>query len=122
MDKRILTFLCSNFSSLYIYIVYANHTPGLSIDKTHKQENHHKMHCTGPIVISPTIASRILARSHTLAEIDLEIMSKVIPLLLLNQRRVPLSNKRKYVHEVLVNYLVKPAHEKMWLGELIVST
>ena len=55
---------------LSIYIVYANHTPGLSVDKTHKQENYHKRFFTGPIgqsVASPTadpvIGSQILARS-----------------------------------------------------------
>ena len=29
------------------------------------------------------------------------------------------SYKGKYVHEVLVNHLVKLAQEKVWLGELI---
>ena len=28
--------------------------------------------------------------------------------------------KRKYVHELLVNRLFKPAQEKVWLGELTV--
>ena len=28
--------------------------------------------------------------------------------------------KRKYVHELLVNLLFKPAQEKVWLGELTV--
>ena len=30
------------------------------------------------------------------------------------------SYKRKYVHELLVNRLFKPAQEKVWLGELTV--
>ena len=34
-------------------------------------------------------------------------------------RKVVVSYKQKYVHEVLVNYLVKLAQEKVWLGELI---
>ena len=63
--------------------MYANHTQGLSIDKTHKQGNYHKRSCTGPI--GQLVASQILARSHTLGEIDHEIMSKVIPLLPLIQ-------------------------------------
>ena len=35
---------------------------------------------------------------------------------------VVVSYKRKYVHKVLVNRLVNLAHEKVWLGELTVST
>ena len=38
-----------------------------------------------------------------------------------DSRRV-VSYKRKYVHEVLVNFLVKLAQEKVWLGELTVPT
>ena len=37
-----------------------------------------------------------------------------------NSRRVVVSYKRKYVHELLVNRLFKPAQEKVWLGELTV--
>ena len=37
-------------------------------------------------------------------------------------RRFVVSYKKKYVHEVLVNRLVKFAQEKVWLGELTVST
>ena len=47
--------------------------------------------------------------SHTFPEIDLEIVSTVILLLPLIQ------DKRKYMHEVLVNRLVKLAQEKVWL-------
>ena len=35
---------------------------------------------------------------------------------------VVVSYKRKYVHEVLVNVLVKLAQEKVWLGELTIPT
>ena len=35
-----------------------------------------------------------------------------------HSRRVVVSYKRKYVHEVLVNCLFKLAQEKVWLGEL----
>ena len=53
------------------------------------------------------------ARSHTFVEIDHEIISTVILLLPLNHsRRVVVSYKRKYVHEVLVNCLFKLAQEK----------
>ena len=37
-----------------------------------------------------------------------------------HSRRVVVSYKRKYVHEVLVNCLFKHAQEKVWLGELTV--
>ena len=39
---------------------------------------------------------------------------------LIHSRRVIVSYKRKYVHELLVNRLFKPAQEKVWLGELTV--
>ena len=38
----------------------------------------------------------------------------------LPSRRVVVSYKRKYVHEVLVNRLFKLSHEKLWLGELTI--
>ena len=50
-----------------------------------------------------------------------EMISTVILLLpLIHSRRVVVSYKRKYVHELLVNRLFKPAQEKVWLGELTV--
>ena len=52
--------------------------------------------------------SSILARSNIFVEIDHEIISMVSVL-----RRVVVSYKRKYVHEVLVNHLVKLAQEKI---------
>ena len=67
------------------------------------------------------VASSIPARSHTFVEIDHEIISTVILLLpLIYSRRVVVSYKRKYVQELLVNRLFKPAQEKVWLGELTV--
>ena len=53
----------------------------------------------------------VLARSHTFVEIDQEIISTVTLLPSVDSRRVVVSNKRKYVHEVLVNRLVKFAQE-----------
>ena len=41
---------------------------------------------------------------------------------LIHSRRVVVSYKRKYVHELLVNRLFKPAQEKLWLGELTAMT
>ena len=55
-------------------------------------------------------------------EIDHEIISTVILLPSADSRRVVVSYKRKYVHQVLVNCLVKLAKEKMLLGELTVPT
>ena len=64
-----------------------------------------------------------MARSHTFVEIVHEIISMVILLpSAVHSRRVVVSYKRKYVHEVLVNRLFKLAQEKVWLGELTVPT
>ena len=62
------------------------------------------------------------ARSHTFMMIDHEMISTAILLPSADSRMVVVSYKRKYVHEVLVNCLVKLAQEKVWLGELIVPT
>ena len=73
------------------------------------------------LTADPGVASSILVRSHIFVEIDHEIISTVILLpLLIHSRRVVVSYKRKYVHELLVNPLFKPAQEKVWLGELTV--
>ena len=55
--------------------------------------------------------SSIPAQSNTFVEIDHEIISTVILLPSTDSRRVVVTNKRKYVHEVLVNCLVKLAQE-----------
>ena len=39
-----------------------------------------------------------------------------------HSRRVVVSYKRKYVHEVLVNCLFKLAQEKVWLGNRLAMT
>ena len=49
---------------------------------------------------------------HTLGEIDHEIISTAFLLPSADSRRVVVSYKRKYVHKVLVNYLVKLAQKK----------
>ena len=61
-------------------------------------------------------------RSHTLLEIDHEIISTAILLPSADSRKVVVSYKRKYVHEVLVNGFVNIAQEKNGLGELTVLT
>ena len=58
------------------------------------------------------VLSLIPAQSNTFFEIDHEMTSTVILLPSADSRRVVVSYKRKYLHEVLVNYLVKLAQEK----------
>ena len=58
------------------------------------------------------VAISILARSHTLGEIDHEIIFTAILLPSPDLRRIVVSYKWKYVHKVLVNHLVKLAQEK----------
>ena len=73
------------------------------------------------LTADPGVVNSIPVRSHTFVEIDHEMISTVILLLpLIHSRRVVVSYKRKYVHELLVNRLFKPAQEKVWLGELTV--
>ena len=49
------------------------------------------------------VSSSIQARSHTFVEIDHEIISTVILTPSADSRRVVVSYKQKYVHQVLVN-------------------
>ena len=57
----------------------------------------------------PRVTCSIPAWSHTLVEIDHIIISMVIRLPSTDSRRVVVRYKRKYVHEVLVNRVVKLA-------------
>ena len=68
------------------------------------------------------VASSIPARYHTFVEIDHEIISMAILLPSADSRRVVVSYKQKYVHEVLVNSLVKLTRKRVWLGELTITT
>ena len=63
-----------------------------------------------------------VTRLTAYVEVDHEIVSTIILLLSADSRRVAVRYKRKYgtVHEVLVNHLVKLAHENVWLSELTV--
>ena len=73
------------------------------------------------LTADPGVASSIPARYHTFVEIDHEIISTVILLPSADLfMRVVVSYKRKYVHKLLVNRLLKPAQEKVWLSELTV--
>ena len=60
----------------------------------------------------PWFGSSIPTRSHTFAEIDHELISTAILLPFADSRMVVVSYKQKYVHELLVNRLVKLAQEK----------
>ena len=64
------------------------------------------------LTADPGVTSLIPAWSHTLAEIVHDIIYTAILLSSADSRRVVVSNKRKYVHEVLVNGLVKLVLEK----------
>ena len=64
------------------------------------------------------VPSLIPARSHNFMEIDHEVISTAILLQLNHSRRVVVSYKPKYVHEVLVDCLFKLVQEKVWLCEL----
>ena len=73
------------------------------------------------LTADPGVISSIPARYHTFVEIDHEIISMVILLPSAESfKKVVVSYKRKYVHEVLVNCLFKLAQEKEWLCELTV--
>ena len=66
------------------------------------------------LTADPGVASSIPARSHTFVEIDCEIISTIMLLPSADsfKKGCCQSNKRKYVHEVLVNSLLKLAQEK----------
>ena len=70
------------------------------------------MHSIASQTADPGVTSSIPARPHTFVDIDHEIISTVVLLSPAESRRVAVSYKRKYVHEVLVNRLVKLAQEK----------
>ena len=68
------------------------------------------------------VASSIPARSRTFMKIDYGIILRSFSSLpLMHLRRVDVSYKRKDVHELLVNCLLKLAQEKVWLCELSLS-
>ena len=75
------------------------------------------------LTADPGVPSSISVRSYTFVEIDYEMISTVILLPSADSFKkgcCQLRYKRKYVHELLVNRLFKPAQEKVWLGELTV--
>ena len=60
------------------------------------------------LTADPGVAISISAQYHTFAETDYEIVSTAILRPSADSKRVVVSYKWKYVHEVLVNLLVKP--------------
>ena len=73
------------------------------------------------LTADPGVTSLILAQSFTFVKIDREIISTAILLPSPDSRRVAVIYKRRYVHKVLVNCLVKLAKESVRLQELTVS-
>ena len=73
------------------------------------------------LTTDPVVASLIPARSDTFVEIDHEIIYMVLLLPSAESfKKVVVSYKRKYLHKVLVNCLLKLAQVKVWLVELTV--
>ena len=71
------------------------------------------------LTADPGFASLIPLLYHTFVEIDNEIISTVILLPSAESfKKSCFQLQAKYVHEVLVNSLLKPDKEKVWLGEL----
>ena len=64
------------------------------------------------LTADPGVSSLIRAWSHTFVGNDYEIISLTILLPSADSRSVVVSYQGKYLHEVLVNCLVKLAHEK----------
>ena len=64
------------------------------------------------LTADPGVTRSIPTQSHTFVEIDHEIISTVILLPSSDSRRVVVSYKQNYVHEVSDNCLVKLAQEK----------
>ena len=76
------------------------------------------------LTADPGVESFIPARSHTFLGIDSEMISTAILLHFADSRRVVGSYKRRYVHKVLVNCLVKLSlpRQKVCLGGLTAPT
>ena len=68
------------------------------------------------LTADPMVASSVPAWSHTFVEIDHEIISTTILFPSAGSGRVVVSYKREFVHEVLVNHLVKLAQAKSVVG------
>ena len=76
------------------------------------QNEHTWPHNIVGILSNPGVASYIPVQSHKFVEIDHEIVSMAILVPYADTRRVVVCYKRKHVHQVLVNHLVKLVQEK----------
>ena len=75
------------------------------------------------LTADPGVMSSIPAQSHTFGEIDHEIISMAILLPSADSRRIVVSYKRMYLHEVLVKHFKSSLpRKKVWLGELTFPT
>ena len=75
--------------------------------------------CIHGLLLLPLWSRVQSVRYHTFVENDREIILWSLSYLpLIHSRRVVVSYKRKYVHEVLVNHLFKLAQESVWLGKV----
>ena len=74
------------------------------------------------LTADPGVTSSILVRPHTFMEIGHEMISVVILLPWAESFKMGFCHKRffLYVHEVLVNRLIKFTQEKVWLDELTI--
>ena len=71
------------------------------------------------LTADPGVASLIMAWSHTSVEIDHEILSTNIILPSADTRRVAVSYKRKYVHLLCFDCLVKIAQYRKHRQQLL---
>ena len=98
---------------LKFWNIYLNFVRNQNKDCEKEVAQHHKRgriaQSVTCLIADPGDASSIRAQSHTFVEIDHEIISTAILLSSSDSRRVVVSYKRKYVHKVLVNCLVKLA-------------
>ena len=71
-----------------------------------------RLHADTCVTADSGVASSLLALSQIFVEIDHEIITTAILLPSAGSRRAVVGYKRNYVHEVLVNRLVKLSQEK----------
>ena len=95
--------ILSSFSQLYI----AQLVTGLATDASQAAGPGAQVHSWPGLILSLRLIMKYFLRSFSSLPLNYS-------------RRVVVSYKRKYVHEVLVNCLFKLAQEKVWLGELTV--
>ena len=111
--STVVSLIClgSSFQKMIHHFLLHGSLPPTNLEKKLKSCTYIPGHIAQSVAsptAEPEVASLTPARSHTFVEIDHEIISMVNLLLPLSRRVVV---KQKYVHEVLVNHLVKLARE-----------